>query len=184
MRSLNGVIDRMLAMFVPSAQTFHLCPSRSPFRMRTSASARRLCPSHSLPLAPGHFICERALSLALPVGGRATPPNPLQVMLAARTRYRLMPPLCQIAYAYDPALGTTGACAHDIPLHIRIESGIQGTKSLAGDARGAAAPCRPPRRRTASRLAPSTARRAGELRGGRATVDARYDCCWNICTRL
>jgi len=138
-----------------------------------AASGLRSSHSPLLTLGAGQS-CERALPLALPAAdarrwsrlragsapraprwGRSAPPNPLQSDVSSKMEasvHAFGMPKCMYAVA----------CAH-LPVSMRakclayrcIESGIQGTQSLAGGAGGAAAPGRPPRRRTAKQMCTS-----------------------------
>jgi hypothetical protein len=143
--------SRSLQKRVHSYSASGLCPSRSPLLMCCFVHARRLCPSRS------------------PSGAQRAP-EPPAFDACCMMMHRRMPPLCHALdyllppsftrrYAFILSKPRSSAASCGAPVGMRakrsayecIESGIQGTKSLAGSAEGAAALCRRPRRAIASR---------------------------------
>jgi len=119
--------------------------------MQSVSSCERALPL-ALPLLTWHVradACERALPLALPAGGLAAPQTPCNGSLPHD--YGIGACLWYTGIWMIAAYSTSSLrmCAKR-SAHECIESGIQGTASLAGGAGGAAAPCRPPCRRTES----------------------------------
>src|SRR5687768_14279128 len=76
--------------------------------------------------------CEVAPPLALPAGGRSTPPDPLQLMRAARWPHQRMPPVCYDTDQQSAALVCPEACAPGARYVITSIWGSQGQRPGPG----------------------------------------------------